>query len=102
MVFQTPYLICNLTAPKRHDSYKAIIPYPHFYVNKIQHYSLVFYAVFVVVFVGFVLVFSWNLIFRLTFDRLTAILEIQNDLLPQSLLTDADFLSLRRDHHVSF
>lgn len=73
-----------------------------FHVNEIQHYSSVFYEVFVVVFVGFVLVFIWKMIFLLTFAKQTAILEIQNDLLPQSLLTDADFLSLRRDHHVSF
>jgi len=63
-------------ALRRHDSYKVIIPYKLLYVNKIQHYLFVFYAVFVVVFVGFVLVFSWNLIFRLTFDRLTAILNL--------------------------
>ncbi len=41
----------------RHDSYRIIIPYNLLYVNKIQHYLFVFYAVFVVVFVGFVLVF---------------------------------------------
>ena len=41
-------------------------------------------------------------IFLLTFVIVTAILDIQNDLQPQSLLTDADFLNLRRDHHVSF
>lgn len=89
-------------ALRRHDSYKVIIPYKLLYVNKIQHYLFVFYAVFVVVFVCFVLVFIWKMIFQLTFAKQTAILEIQNDLLPQSLLTDADFLSLRRDHHVSF
>lgn len=89
-------------ALRRHDSYKVIIPYKLLYVNKIQHYLFVFYAVFVVVFVGFVLVFIWKMIFQLTFAKQTAILEIQNDLLPQLLLTDADFLSLRRDHHVSF
>jgi len=44
-------------ALRRHDSYKVIIPYKLLYVNKIQHYLFVFYAVFVVVFVGFVLVF---------------------------------------------
>lgn len=85
-----------------HDSYKIIIPYRLSYVNEIQHYSSVFYAAFVVVFVCFVLVFIWKVIFQLTFAKQPAILEIQNDLLPQSLLTDADFLSLRRDHHVSF
>ena len=37
------------------------------------------------VFVGFVLVFIWKMIFLLTFAKQTAILEIQNDLLPQSL-----------------
>ena len=73
-----------------------------FHVNEIQHYSSVFYEVFVVVFVGFVLVFILNCIFLLTFVIVTAILDIQNDLQPQSLLTDADFLNLRRDHHVSF
>ena len=62
----------------------------------------VFYAAFVVVFVCFVLVFIWKVIFLLTFAKQTAILDIQNDLQPQSLLTDADFLNLRRDHHVSF
>lgn len=98
----TPYLICNQKALKRHDSYRIIILYVLFHVNEIQHYSSVFYEVFVVVFVGFVLVFIWKMIFLLTFAKQTAILEIQNDLLPQSLLTDADFLSLRRDHHVSF
>ena len=41
----------------RHDSYRIIIPYKLLYVNKIQHYLFVFCAVFVVVFVGFVLVF---------------------------------------------
>ena len=86
----------------RHDSYRIIIPYKLLYVNRIQHYLFVFYAVFVVVFGCFVLVFIWKMIFQLTFAKQTAILEIQNDLLPQSLLTDADFLSLRRDHHVSF
>jgi len=55
-----------------------------------------------VVFIGFVLVFILNCIFLLTFVIVTAILDIQNDLQPQSLLTDADFLNLRRDHHVSF
>ena len=34
-----------------------------FHVNEIQHYSSVFYEVFVVVFVGFVLVFILNCIF---------------------------------------
>lgn len=89
-------------ALRRHDSYKVIIPYKLLYVNKIQHYLFVFYEVFVVVFVGFVLVFILNCIFLLTFVIVTAILDIQNDLQPQSLLTDADFLNLRRDHHVSF
>ena len=98
----TPYLICNQKALKRHDSYKIIILYVLFHVNEIQHYSSVFYEVFVVVFVGFVLVFILNCIFLLTFVIVTAILDIQNDLQPQSLLTDADFLNLRRDHHVSF
>lgn len=102
MVSLAPYLICNQKALWPHDSYKIIIPYRLLYVNEIQHYSSVFYAVFVVVFVCFVLVFIWKMIFQLTFAKQTAILEIQNDLLPQSLLTDADFLSLRRDHHVSF
>ena len=43
-------------ALRRHDSYKVIIPYKLLYVNKIQHYLFVFCEVFVVVFVGFMLV----------------------------------------------
>ena len=90
MVSQTPYLICisgcatgtswicnaNHKALELHDSYKIIIPYSFLYVNEIQHYSSDFNAVFVVVFVGFVLVFIWNVIFSLTFMVLTAILDL--------------------------
>lgn len=68
-------------ALRRHDSYKVIIPYKLLYVNKIQHYLFVFYAVFVVVFVGFMLVFVRSLIFGLTFQEQTAILVLEDFIL---------------------
>ena len=68
-------------ALRRHDSYKVIIPYKLLYVNKIQHYLFVFYEVFVVVFVGFMLVFVLSLIFGLTFQEQTAILVLEDFIL---------------------
>ena len=70
--------ICHMyhRALGRHDSYRIIITYAPLYVNEIQHYFTDFNEVFVVVFVRFVLVFIWNVIFELTFDVLTAILDL--------------------------